>query len=219
MAKIKEVHFFDNENNFKKNLDYSKYHSSFHNKLINSIKGETTPIYMYWSEAPKRIWQYNPRMKIIVVLRNPIDRAFSHWNMERGRNNDDLSFTDALRNESDRCRETLPLQHRIYSYVDRGFYSDQIRKLWHFFSKDQVLILKHEDLKNELSSTLCEISDFLEIENFPTIKYENHHSKKYISSMNENDYLYLNEKFSNEIKSLKTMPGWDCSDWLEQRVF
>jgi hypothetical protein len=57
MAKIKEVHFFDNENNFVSEVDYSKYHVSFDDHSIRLIKGEATPIYMYWYEAPKRIWE------------------------------------------------------------------------------------------------------------------------------------------------------------------
>jgi hypothetical protein len=136
MADHKEVHFFDNEDNFSRSKpDYSKYHSHFSPKTTHNIVGEATPIYMYWNDAPRRIWEYNPNVKLIVLLRNPIERAYSHWNMERQRNVENLSFWDAIQNEKERCRETLPLQHRLYSYVDRGFYLGQIRRLWAFFWK------------------------------------------------------------------------------------
>ena len=66
---------------------------------------------MYWHNAPRRIWQYNPDIKLIVILRNPIERAYSHWNMERSRNAEKLSFFDAIQSERDRCQEALSYQH------------------------------------------------------------------------------------------------------------
>lgn len=83
MATDKEVHFFDNEDEFQNVVDYEKYHQHFGPFVEGKVIGESTPIYMYWYDAPRRIWEYNPKMKFVLVLRNPIERAFSHWNMER----------------------------------------------------------------------------------------------------------------------------------------
>jgi len=78
MAKQKEVHFFDDESYFHKaEVDYAPYHASFDLKHTAQIIGEATPIYMYWYAAPRRIWEYNPAMKWILILRNPIERALS----------------------------------------------------------------------------------------------------------------------------------------------
>ena len=214
MAKTKEVHFFDNEEFFVSTVDYSNYNASFENKSNSLIKGESTPIYMYWYAAPKRIWEYNPEMKLIAVLRNPIERAFSHWNMQRDRNIDDLSFSVAIRSEVERCRGTLPLQTRIYSYIDRGFYTEQIRRLWHFFPRDQTLLLKYEDLKFDHSNTLSKISEFLGVKEFADIQYSDTHSRNYVSSISEEDRSYLKNIFYYEIKKLETMLSWECSDWL-----
>jgi len=115
MANRKEVHFFDNERIFiQRDIDYSAYQTFFSPSPSQHLLGEATPIYMYWYDAPRRIWQYNPAMKIIVVLRNPIERAFSHWNMERDRNADSLPFFEAIQSESERCRVALPSQHRVF---------------------------------------------------------------------------------------------------------
>ena len=119
MAKRKEAHFFDVENNFVSRVDYSKYHALFEDDCGRTRKGEATPIYMYWYEAPKRIWEYNPNMKLMAVLRNPIDRAFSHWNMERDKNTDNLPFSEAIRTEAMRCRKALPFQHRPPSCIKK----------------------------------------------------------------------------------------------------
>ncbi len=108
MAKEKETHFFDNEDNFANPVDYSQYHIFFDTNGKKK-RGEATPIYTYWYSAPQRIWQYNPAMKWIIILRNPIDRAYSHWNMERNRNADSIAFSEAIRTEEIRCRSALPL--------------------------------------------------------------------------------------------------------------
>lgn len=134
MAREKEVHYFDNDSHFLNAApDYAAYHAAFSPAPSHKILGEATPIYMYWHEAPRRIQEYNPEIKLIVLLRNPVQRAFSHWNMERARNLETLSFQDAIQNETGRCRTALPGQHRIFSYVDRGFYMAQLRRLWSFF--------------------------------------------------------------------------------------
>jgi hypothetical protein len=215
MAEKKELHFFDNEKLFRDNTpDYSVYHSSFNPGSTHKLLGECTPIYMYWYDAPRRIWEYNSDMKMIVVLRNPIDRAYSHWNMERSRNVESLSFWDAIQNEPERCREALPYQHRVYSYVDRGFYSEQLRRLWSYFSKDRVLILKNKYLRNQPTDALRDVCDFLEVDPHENVEPKNVHSLPYESGMDDRERKYLRRAFEHEIKGLESVLGWDCSDWL-----
>lgn len=218
MAENKEVHFFDNESYFTCNntIDYSLYHSVFDPKIGNRVLGEATPIYMYWYDAPKRIWEYNPDMKLIIILRNPIERAYSHWNMEYARGADNLSFWDALVSERDRCRQALPSQHRVYSYVDRGFYSEQLRRLWRFFPKEQILILKNEELRFEPQKALRQICDFLDVGTEPLLDIDSKevHATPYKASMSEKEKDYLKNEFEFEIKNIERILGWDCSDWV-----
>src|SRR6201995_2856190 len=114
-ADRKELHFFDREEAFTGKPDYRAYHSSFRPEKNQTVIGEATPIYMYWNPAPARIWTYNPAMKWIVILRDPAERAFSAWNMEKQRGRENLSFEEAIEREAARCREALPMQHRLYS--------------------------------------------------------------------------------------------------------
>ena len=217
MADKKEVHFFDNESFYGKDgPDYSRYHSSFSPKASHKLIGEATPIYMYWHDAPRRMWEYNPNMKLIVVLRNPIDRAYSHWNMERSRNAECLSFWDAIQNEQQRCREALPYQHRVYSYIDRGFYLEQLRRLWFYFSKDNVLILKNEYLKDQPREALKEVCNFLEVINFKSVKIREVHSRPYSSKMSDKEKKHLRFIFEHEIRGIERVLGWDCSNWLSE---
>lgn len=217
MAICKETHFFDSEANFSGGSpDYSKYHTLFKPMKRHQILGEATPVYMYWIDSPKRIWHYNPNMKLIILLRNPIDRAFSHWNMERLRGADTLSFWEAITNEGKRCREALPHQHRVYSYIDRGFYLEQLRRVWSYFARNQVLIIKSEDLGRMPDETLNGICSFLEVNKFKNISVKHLNSRIYESPMSARERDYLRSVFSPEIRKLETELNWNCKDWLQR---
>lgn len=216
MARKKEVHFFDDESTFSAScVDYSDYHKHFAFSSKALVRGEATPIYLYWEKAAQRIWEYNSEIKLVAVLRNPIERAYSHWNMERDRGAESLPFMQAIKAESERCREALPLQHRVYSYVDRGFYSEQLRRFFRFFPKEQMLILKFEDLRQKPCQTLNSVARFLGIPDFPAIRPQDVHSRPYVSSMSVAERDYLRSIFYYEIKQLEQMLGWNCEGWLK----
>jgi hypothetical protein len=217
MAEKKEVHFFDNEDAFRDSTpDYTQYHSVFKPGSSSQILGEATPIYMYWGDAPRRIWEYNPNVKLIVLLRNPIERAYSHWNMKRELGAEDLSFWEAIQREPERCREALPYQHRVFSYVDRGFYLEQLRRLWSFFPKEQVLVLKSDELKCQPARALKRVCEFLNIEPLNEVEPVNAHSRPYKSPMKPKERQYLRSVFELEIRGLERVLGWDCSSWLAE---
>ena len=204
MGSKKELHFFDHEKNFLGKANYDQYHQHFaghHSK----IRGECTPIYMYWRPAMERIYQYNPDMKIIAVLRDPIARAFSHWNLERERNADHADFSFAIREEKKRCEAALPLQHRVFSYIDRGFYDQQIKRIWRYFPKMQTLFIKHENLKRHPQITMKAIADFLDIADFKDIQPLDINSTKYSATLSEDDYKYLKEIFDDSIKETEKL--------------
>jgi hypothetical protein len=217
MANRKEVHFFDTEKHFQTpEINYAAYHSRFCPKDGHKILGEATPSYMYWHAVPGRIWQYNPDIKIIFVLRNPIERAYSHWNMSRHLNLEHLSFWDAIHQERKRCRKARPYQHRGYSYIDRGFYSQQLRRFWTYFPKDQTLILKYEDLRENPREALERVYSFLGLSSAPGVAAKMVRSSPYICAMSRKEREYLQNIFQYEIRNLERLLGWDCSGWLEK---
>jgi hypothetical protein len=170
---------------------------------------------MYWYSVPRRIWEYNPDMKLIIILRNPVTRAFSHWNMERVRKREPLPFSAALEVEPQRAKATLPFQDRCYSYVDRGFYTEQIRRIWHYFPKEQTLFLKTEELRNELQATLGKIFDFLQIERIKAPQVIKKHVMPYTTALSDKDKDFLKHIYEFEIKELERLLRWDCSGWLD----
>src|SRR5438128_3640412 len=84
LSRQKETHFFDDETLDWARPDYARYHAMF-DAPEGRPCGEATPIYSYWPNALERIAAYNPAMKLILLLRDPVARAWSHWRMEYAR--------------------------------------------------------------------------------------------------------------------------------------
>lgn len=213
MAKKKEVHFFDNDRFFNSAPpDYAAYHRYFERTGKETVFGEATPIYMYWRSAAERIKRYNPRIKLIFLLRNPIERAYSHYIMELKRGCETWSFFNAIRFEKLRCLTRFPKQHRRFSYIDRGYYTRQIRRMSIYFPREQMLFLKTEDLRENHQESLSKVFDFLGVEAYGAIRKSIVFSKEY-SPMAPKDKRYLVNKFHMEIKALERLLSWDCSTW------
>ena len=211
----KELHVFDDES-----LDWqdasavaAQLHSHFQDASAGCLWGEATPIYSYWWPALARIWAYNPAMQLILCLRNPIERAYSHWAMETGREWDTLSFPAAIASEAQRCRSTLPQQHRVFAYISRGFYSEQLRRLWSFFPANQTLILRQELLLEDPVGTLNRVHHFLGVAALPPMQSLRANSGRYSSPMDPALRAQLQELFNPEISQLEHLLGWDLSAW------
>lgn len=217
MAHKKELHFFDNDTLFsEKEVDYSIYENAFDFSKNNKVYGESTPIYLYWEPCCKRIWEYNKDIKLIAFLRNPIDRAFSQWNMEYARNAEKESFTYCIHNESKRIEETLTRQHRVFSYIDRGCYAEQIRRYKRYFSDEQLLFIKYEAFKKNQEKGLRKVFDFLNVDQDSYIFNEKIvHKINYHYEMKAEDKNYLITVFQDDIREVERLLQWDCRDWLE----
>ncbi|WP_034059154.1 sulfotransferase family protein [Lacinutrix jangbogonensis] len=217
MAESKELHFFDNEGVFSNaKIRYSNYENRFDFKSKKKIYGEATPIYIYWKPSCDRIWEYNPNIKLIFILRNPITRAFSHWNMEFDKNSDKETFSNAIRNESNRIKESLPLQHRVYSYIDRGLYSEQIKRYKRYFPDNQLMFIKYEEFNTNQEKILFDIFNFLGVNpNEFTFERKTVHKREKHSHISKEDNEYLQSRFKYDIHKVEEILGWNCSDWLE----
>lgn len=153
----KELHFFDRDD-----LDWSKpayngYHSAFSDAGPSQICGEVTPVYMFQRRFLERIHAYSPAMKLVAILRDPVQRAYSNWRMEMSRNTETMSFSSAIREG----RSRVSNQWRRFSYVERGLYSEQIRNMLELFGKDQCHFLLSEDLSTNLNQVMTNLSAFL----------------------------------------------------------
>lgn len=213
----KELHFFDREEYFDGKPDYRKYHAHFQPEAEHRVVGEASPIYMYWRTAPSRIWSYNPEMKWILVLRNPVERAFSAWNMERKRGAETLSFREAVEQEAARCREALPLQHRIFSYIDRGFYAHQVRQLFNMFGRDQCLVLLNEDLRARHAETLQKTYAFLGVDTSFVPESADVFRHDYEETLEPDFFARLTELFYFDMKELERLLQRDLAPWYSRQ--
>ena len=215
LPREKELHFFDTDRNFAvEPVDYAPYHARFEPRPPQRILGEVTPAYMYWPAAAERIARYNPAMRLIMVLRNPITRAFSHWNMARQKRREPLPFGDALRAEPERRRNLPPEQAKRFTYVERGFYAQQLQRLWQHVPAVQTLIFKSEELFEEPTEVLARIAVFLDIAPFPELAAKTVHAREYDAEMSDEERRRLVDVYEAEIRQLERLLGWDCSAWL-----
>ena len=78
MGDQQEIHFFDDDATFAAAVDYEQLHKHYPLVTPSTIAGDCTPSYIYFKPAAERIWKYNPKIKLLVLLRNPVERAFAH---------------------------------------------------------------------------------------------------------------------------------------------
>jgi hypothetical protein len=128
----------------KRNIeDYEKLYSHCENK----IKGEFTPCYLYYEETLPLIKKYNPDVKIILCIRNPIDRAFSHYLNEFYRLNLKVTFSEATKIDDE--------------ILKKGLYSKQIQRLFSLFNKNQIFICFYDDIFKDPVLFIQKIYSFL----------------------------------------------------------
>ena len=165
MATPKEAHFFDRETGVDwRAPDYAPLHA--HYSTEGRMRGEATPITLYWTPAHYRVLRYNPDMKFILMFRDPVERAWSHWKMNRANGWEDLSFSDAIRAGRTRVLDEpgpSGLSRRL-SYVERGYYARQIMELAKLFPLENMLFLSQAELSRAPDQTLATITAFLGVE-------------------------------------------------------
>jgi hypothetical protein len=211
----KELHFFDDDKRFRDvEVDYAGYHANFAPQRTGQLRGEVTPSYLFWPPAAERLARYNPSMKIIVVLRNPIERAHSHWNKERQRGREALSFLAALEAERSRAEASPSGHDRRTSYLARGRYATQLRRLWRHFPVAQTLVLRAEALSHDPVATLGSIAQFLRMPPFPRTDPVAANVRSYERPMRRDEWEWLATRLTPEIRDLEALLGWDCAAWL-----
>ncbi|NET04138.1 MAG: sulfotransferase domain-containing protein [Symploca sp. SIO2B6] len=191
----KELHFFDKR--FNKSIDW--YRSHFPVKEKNVITGEASPNYIFHPHTPQKISKIIPSVKLIALLRNPIDRAYSHYahnlranriNLSKGQKEREiLSFEEAIKSEDSRLymeREKI-LNNSIYysqdcmyySYLAKGIYVDQFKRWLNLFPKEQILIIESEKLYAEPAAIFRQVREFLNLPPWELKEYNVHNSIQY----------------------------------------
>lgn len=225
----KELHFYDRHfergGHWYRQFFPTTISLSYLNKVrkVKMLCGEATPMYLFHPLVPYRVSMMLPDIKLIVILRNPIERAYSHYWHEVRAGNEWLSFEDAIEREGSRLqgeRHKIILNNGRYSgaaysqhsYLARGIYVDQLKVWFKLFPKNQVLIIKSEDFFTKTVSTLDSVYDFLGLPtgdcHTPKIYQKGDYSpmpasdreklKRYFQPSNERLYAFLDRDFNWE---------------------
>ncbi|MCI5194037.1 MAG: sulfotransferase [Candidatus Electrothrix sp. AU1_5] len=204
--KSKEIHFFDRYSQFK-TAWYRSHFPLLGNFLPNHRIGEATPYYLCHPHAPRCIFELLPTVKLIVILRDPVERAISHYFHEVKKGREELPLFEALQKEDERCAAEwqkmvadmsyTSREHQSFSYKQRGVYIEQLRRYWKFFSEQQMLILESSRLFTNPHVVLQQVFQFLDINQNVTVKdvtVQNANSKK--KAVAPEVYTYLKDFFS-----------------------
>lgn len=204
------LHFFDKEEHFQGQPDYRVLLSNFDPGRRWRTAGEVTADYLYYPRALERISAYNPKMKIIVSLRNPAERAFSQWNMRREKGQEPLDFVAALKRDQEIGISKGP---RGNAYIARSLYLPQLEKVFTLFPREQVLVLKYESLRSNPKPVVQEIFDFLGVEPRSGLKNKQRNVGSYARKLTPEEREYAAGIFSEDIARIEKLLGWDCTDW------
>ena len=161
----KELHFFDDERMVDWSApDYRPLHDQF--VADDRLRGEATPITLYWPSALERVAAYNPAMRLILLFRDPVGRAFSHWQMEWARGAERMPFAQAIREGRARMAGSAPAPgfDRVASYVERGFYGRQLARAQRLFGRERILCLAQDGLERDPDGVVAEVCRFLGVE-------------------------------------------------------
>jgi hypothetical protein len=215
---VKEAHFFDDEEQDWDRPDEAAYHALFPERP--GLWGEATPIYLYWPNAIERIARYNPAMRMILIFRDPVERAWSHWKMEYAKRKEREPFAWCIR--EGRARLTpgdprAPGHHRVFSYVERGYYGAQVERLLHSFPRTQCLFLRSEDLRTDPAGSIASVCGFLGVDGpadlLPRSVHEARSDVDYPSRLESADRTLLKGLYREDIARFEVLTGIDTTAW------
>jgi hypothetical protein len=205
----KEVHYFDT--NYDQGLDWYRSHfpTLAQNNKQRTITGEATPYYLAHPQAAKRVAEVLPKAKLIVLLRNPVDRTYSHHNFRAARIGEKMTFEEAV--EADWNRMRYDSAHRRNSFLTRSIYVDQLRQWTEFFDGKQMLVLKSENFFAHVPETLKQTLRFLNLPEWePDLSsMSGRNSGSYKEPMNLETRRWLEEFFEPHNQRLYEYLGTD----------
>ena len=203
-AAYDELGYFDSNFHLGLNWYRSLFPTLFSKWIVKqkkqfAITGEDTPFYIWNPLVAKRILKILPKIKLIVVLRNPVDRAYSNYHLGIRAGSENLSFEDAIQIELKKLNEINDeFEHNVEkytiprSYIAKGFYANQLKIWLELFNSEQLIIISTEDLESNPQGTLDRIYDFLKIPKNHKLIPEKQKKASYPKMKNETREFLIN---------------------------
>lgn len=175
LPNVKETNFFSEVSSHRReDYELPKEDEFYHTKIIKSvevynalykkaekdqIKGDISPSYLWDLDAARRIYNYNPKAKVIISLRHPVDRAFSHYIMNY------YTGSDKTETFSEAIKATKNLKwSSCNQYLEMGLYYKQVKAYFDLFKREQIKVLVYEDWITNTEEELKKVFEFLDLE-------------------------------------------------------
>jgi len=221
----KEVHFFDGGlspeiDNYEKGEAWYRAHFPLRKEVKGHLKTfEASPLYIFNPLTPKRIFEFLPEVKLIAILRNPTERAISHYFHEKRKGRETLRIHDALQEEEKRLASIAKNQDykneafKSYSYKGRGLYEHQIKRYFDYFPMNQILVFNSEKLFINPDNALRQVFEFVGVDiDFKVRDLRPRRIAKNKTEIPPKVYQYLNNYFWPHNQALYRLVG-KSFDW------
>lgn len=181
----KELHYFSSYSRFQpcgRSTEgrLSQYLEQFDDATPTQVCGESTPNYLSDPHALNRIKIALGNLKCIIILRDPVARAYSHYWQSVGRGWEDLTFEKAIKSENSRLSDPLNFDaFHDFSYFTRGLYAKNLERTFQLFGRDNCLIFFLEEMKIDQKKAHAALEDFLSLNSSPKSKNKITHSNRY----------------------------------------
>jgi hypothetical protein len=218
-APCKEVHYFDHH--FHRGPDWYRGQFTATRRTASGtarIACESSPYYMFEPRVPARIRELVPDVKLVFLLRDPIERAFSHYHNNRRLGREPLDFEAALDAEDDRtlAEEERLLDdamhvsqpHRLYSYRRRGLYAEQLLRWQACFPADQMLVVDSRRLFTDPAAVLAEVVRFVGLAPWQPRSFPARNEGRHGEAMSSRTRGRLETFFTPHDERLRRLIGW-----------
>ena len=182
-----------------------------------SVTGEASPYYLFHPAAPTRARAIVPDARIIVLLRDPMTRAYSHHRHERMRGFERLPFDEAVRREAARLDfdaadidgdPAASFRHRHFSYVARGRYFEQLERWFAAFPANRIHVIVSEQFFAEPERVFLDVQRFLELPEHRLTEYPIHNARG-AAEIPEHTWRFLAERLTGPTDALRGRLGID----------
>jgi sulfotransferase family protein len=210
LPNTKEVHFFNKYNSNFVAYDYYKYGLNWYRRFFKGYNGqkaigEVTPMYICDAEAPLRIKATLPGVKLIVMLRNPVQRAYSHYWMAKHKNHIALSFKKVIEQEEPR-------------FIQRGLYYKQLKIYYELFHSHQIMVLFYDEVFKSPDYWLSQICKFLEVTDSYYQSDTSIHDKVFQASAYKSSFLLNKQNYIvHQMRKNKALSH--VLNWLKRKGF
>ncbi|MEU7818409.1 sulfotransferase [Pseudonocardia sp. NPDC049154] len=193
-----------------------EYEALFADADPDALCGESTVFYLYDRDAQRRIRDLLPAARLIAVLRDPVERAHSNWAHLRGAGLEpEADFLRALELEGDRI--TAGWAH-FWHYAAQGRYGGQLEHLLSLFPREQVLLLRYRELRDDPAGTADRVCRFLGVETGVVTGVPRHNVRPDVSGRasgpTPTERAAALRRFADDVPRVAALTGWELEEWL-----